>query len=99
MGSDTVGELQEALYRAAKANARRRFHALYEKVWRPDVLAKAWATARANGGAPGVDGKTIKEVEEEGVPQFLEGLARDLREKTYHPTRVWTFSRLPDGES
>ncbi len=92
MGSDTVGELQEALYRAAKANARRRFHALYDKLWRPDVLAKAWATTRANGGAPGVDRKTIKEVEREGVPQFLEELARDLREKTYRPSplrRVW----------
>ncbi len=92
MGRDMVGELQEALYRAAKANARRRFHALYDKLWRPDVLAEAWARTRANGGAPGVDGKTIKEVEDEGVAQFLEELARDLRENTYRPSplrRVW----------
>lgn len=92
MGCDKVGELQEALYRAAKANAKRRFHALYDKMWRPDVLAEAWARVRANGGAAGVDGKTIEEIEREGVPLFLEGLARELREKTYQPSplrRVW----------
>lgn len=92
MGTDMVGELQTALYRAAKADTRRRFHALYDKLWRADVLAEAWAITRANGGAPGVDGKTIKEIENEGVAQFLEALARDLREKTYRPSplrRVW----------
>ncbi|MGI0130893.1 MAG: group II intron reverse transcriptase/maturase [Thermoplasmata archaeon] len=92
MGENKVGELQEALYRAAKANTQRRFHALYDKTWRPDVLAEAWAKVRANGGAAGVDGKTIEDVEREGVPLFLEGLARDLREKTYRPNplrRVW----------
>ena len=92
MGNDKVGELQEALYRAAKADVGRRFHALYDKLWRTDVLAEAWAITRANSGAPGVDGKTIKEVEDEGVAQFLEALARNLREKTYRPSplrRVW----------
>jgi RNA-directed DNA polymerase len=92
MGNDKVGELQEALYRAAKADVGRRFHAIYDKLWRLDVLQEAWARVRANGGAPGVDGKTIEEIEEEGVPLLLEGLARDLRERNYRPSalrRVW----------
>ena len=86
MSNDKVRELQETLYRAAKANAGRRFHALYDKLYRPDVLGEAWAKVRANRGAPGVDGKTIEETEREGVPQFLEGLARELKEKTYQPS-------------
>ena len=86
MGSDKVRELCEALYRAAKADAGRRFHALYDKVWRSDVLAEAWTQVRANGGAPGVDGKTIEDVEREGVPSFLEGIATELREKSYRPS-------------
>ena len=92
MGNDKVGELQEALYRAAKVDAERRFHALHDKLWRPDVLQEAWARVRANGGAPGVDGKTIEDYEREGVPLLLDGLARDLREGTYRPSalrRVW----------
>jgi RNA-directed DNA polymerase len=92
MGEEKVRELQDALYRAAKANAERRFHALYDKVGRADVLAEAWAQVRANGGAAGVDGKTIEEIEEEGVPQLLTKLANELRERTYRPSplrRVW----------
>ena len=92
MGDDKVRELREALYRAAKTNTARRFHALYDKLWRQDVLGEAWKKVRANHGAPGVDGRTIEEIEEEGAPQFLLGLERDLREKTYHPSplrRVW----------
>ena len=86
MGNDRVRELQETLYRAAKANAGRRFHALYDKLYRTDVLAEAWAKVRANGGSPGVDEKTIEETEREGVPQWLEGLARELKEKRYRPS-------------
>lgn len=92
MGNSKVGELQEALYRAAKADVDRRFHALHDKLWRPDVLQEAWAKVRANGGAAGVDGKTIREVEDESVPRFLEGLARELKDQTYRPSplrRVW----------
>ncbi|MGI0067770.1 MAG: group II intron reverse transcriptase/maturase [Thermoplasmata archaeon] len=86
MGNDKVRELCEALYQAAKADTGRRFHALYDKVGRADVLAEAWAQVRANRGAPGVDGKTIEEIEREGVPSFLEGIANGLRQKTYRPS-------------
>lgn len=86
MGNDKVRELQAALCRAAKADAGRRFHALYDKVGRTDVLTEAWMQVRANGGAPGVDNKTIDDVEREGVPSFLEGIARELRGKTYRPS-------------
>ncbi|MGI0068084.1 MAG: hypothetical protein ACREB9_06680 [Thermoplasmata archaeon] len=86
MGNDKVRELGETLYQAAKANTGRRFHALYDKVGREDVLAEAWAQVRANKGAAGVDGKTIEDVEREGVPSFLEGIANELRQRTYHPS-------------
>lgn len=92
MGNDRVGELQEALNRAAKADVGRKFHALFDKLWRQDVLQGAWTRVRANGGAPGVDGKTIEDYERESGPLLLEGLARDLREGTYRPSalrRVW----------
>lgn len=92
MGSNKVRELREALYQAAKADVERRFHTLYDKLWRPDVLTEAWTQVRANGGAPGVDDKTIEEIEREGVSSFLEDIARELREKTYCPKplrRVW----------
>ena len=86
MGDDKVRELREALYQAAKANTERRFHALYDKAGRTDVLAEAWAQVRANAGAAGVDGKTIEDIEREGVPSLLEGLARELRQRTYRPS-------------
>ncbi len=92
MSKGKVGELQEAIYQAAKANAARKFHALYDRMGRRDVLKEAWVQVRANGGAPGVDGKTIEGIKEEGEDQFLDGIERDLREKTYRPSplrRVW----------
>ena len=92
MGRDKVSELQEALYRAAKANAGRRFHALYDRIYRPDVLREAWRRVRANGGAPGVDGKTIEEIGVEGVEHLLGEIERELRGKSYRPSplrRKW----------
>ncbi|MDQ3575335.1 MAG: hypothetical protein M3404_10535 [Actinomycetota bacterium] len=61
---DKVAELQRALYRAAKASPDRRFHALYDKVHRRDVLWRAWVNVARNGGAAGVDGVTITMIEE-----------------------------------
>ena len=56
---DKVRDLQRAVYRAAKASPERRFHALYDKVYREDVLATAWQEVKANAGAAGVDQRTI----------------------------------------
>jgi RNA-directed DNA polymerase len=83
--ADPVRALQHALYRAAKADPGRRFHALYDKVCRRDVLQRAWAVVRANNGAPGIDKITLAEVEEYGVDRLLGELAGELREKRYRP--------------
>src|SRR6266545_4384299 len=85
---DKTRELQRALYRAAKANATRRFHALFDKVSREDILRRAWREVKANAGAAGVDGQTISDIEQCGVDQFLTALAVDLQEGKYRPRPV-----------
>jgi group II intron reverse transcriptase/maturase len=83
LGVDRVRALQRVLYRCAKQDRDRRFHALYDKVARSDVLWKAWGEVRANRGAPGVDGITIDDVVASGVGEFLDELAAKLRAGTY----------------
>jgi group II intron reverse transcriptase/maturase len=73
------------LYRCAKQDRDRRFHVLYDKVARSDVMRRAWGEVRANRGAPGVDGITIDDVIASGVDEFLEELAARLRAGTYRP--------------
>jgi len=78
--------LYDVLYRSAKQDPQRRFHALYDKVARSDMLAQAWSDVAANGGAPGVDGVAIDEIKAGGadaVSAFLDELATQLRAKTY----------------
>ena len=75
---DKVRELQRTLYRAAKADPGRRFHALHDKVYRSDVLERAWELVRANRGAAGIDKQTIADVEQYGVSRLLNELATDL---------------------
>jgi RNA-directed DNA polymerase len=82
---DPVRALQHTLYRSAKADPGRRFHALRDKVYRRDVLWRAWVAVRRNNGAPGVDGTTLAEVEEYGVDRFLDELAEDLRADRWRP--------------
>lgn len=82
---DPVRALQHALYRAAKADPGRRFHALRDKVFRRDVLWRAWVSVLRNGGAPGIDKTTLAEVEEYGVDRLLDELATELREGSYRP--------------
>jgi len=82
---DKVRELQRTLYRAAKADPERRFHALYDKVHRRDVLERAWESVRANHGAAGIDQTTIADVEEYGVDRLLDELAAELREGRWRP--------------
>jgi RNA-directed DNA polymerase len=82
---DAVRALQHALYRAAKADPGRRFHALYDKVHRRDVLQRAWSQVRRNDGAPGIDQTTLAEVEQYGVPRLLDELETELRAGTFRP--------------
>jgi RNA-directed DNA polymerase len=84
-GVDRVRALQRVLYRCAKQDQDRRFHALYDKVARSDVLWRAWGEVRANHGAAGVDGITIDDVVASGVGEFLDQLAARLRAGTYRP--------------
>jgi RNA-directed DNA polymerase len=83
--ADPVRALQHALYRAAKADPGRRFHALYDKISRRDVLQRAWAAVRRNDGAPGIDKITLGQVEEYGIGRLLGELASELREGRYRP--------------
>ena len=76
-----VRALQHALYRAAKADPDRRFHALRDKVYREDVLQRAWYAVRRNNGAPGIDKTTLADVEEYGVSRLL----GELRAGTWRP--------------
>jgi RNA-directed DNA polymerase len=85
---DNVRELQRRLWAAAKRASGRRFHALYEHVGRSDVLAEAWKRVRGNRGAAGVDGQSIRDVEQHGVERFLEALGAELRAGTYRPSVV-----------
>jgi group II intron reverse transcriptase/maturase len=82
---DPVRALQHALYRSAKADSGRRFHALRDKVYRKDVLWRAWVAVRRNEGAPGIDGITLADVEEYGVERLLGELAEDLRNGQWRP--------------
>jgi RNA-directed DNA polymerase len=82
---DAVRALQHALYRAAKADPGRRFHALYDKVSRRDVLQRAWEQVRRNRGAPGIDQLTIAQVEQYGVDRLLDKLAGALEAGSYRP--------------
>lgn len=85
---EKVRELRRRLYIAAKRNPKRRFHALYDRLCRGDVLAEAWRLVRANGGAAGIDGETLRMIEQQGVERFLEGIGRRLRMGTYRPQPV-----------
>ncbi len=84
-GLESTRALQRVLYRSAKQQPNRKFHALYDKVARSDVLARAFSEVRANRGAPGIDSVSITDVETSGVEQFLQDLATALRDRTYRP--------------
>ena len=85
---DQSRELQRKLYRAAKRSRNRRFHALYDRIFRSDILRQAWEEVRRNGGSAGQDGVTIAEVEKAGVEQFLREIEQDLKAGTYRPKPV-----------
>jgi retron-type reverse transcriptase len=83
--ADPVRALQHALYRAAKADPGRRFHALRDKIFRKDVLWRAWVAVFRNDGAPGIDKATLADVKEYGVARLLDELAVELRVGGYRP--------------
>lgn len=85
---DKVRQLQRRLWIAAKRSSGRRFHALYDRIYRRDVLWEAWNRVRRNKGAAGVDGQTLAVIEERGVQRFLEELRTELIEGKYRPTAV-----------
>jgi RNA-directed DNA polymerase len=83
-----VGKLQTALHTKAKNAPDYRFYALYDKVYRRDVLAFAYVRSRNNGGVPGVDGQSFDDIEKSGRDQWLDELAEELRSGTYSPQPV-----------
>ena len=85
---DKTTALQAKLHQAAVSDGKRRFHALYDKLYLPYVLQTALAMVKRNNGAPGIDGQTIKSLAEYGEERFLEETAQQLREKTYRPQPV-----------
>jgi len=83
-----VQRLQDRLRAAAKRSPERRFHALYDRIHRSDVLWEAWKRVKHNKGAAGVDGQTLVEIEQRGVQNFLEELQAELKDGTYRPSAV-----------
>ncbi|MBK8994427.1 MAG: group II intron reverse transcriptase/maturase [Myxococcales bacterium] len=80
---EKVRQLQRQLWAAAKRAPGRRFHALFDHIWRGDILQEAWKRVRQNRGAAGVDRQSISDVEQYGVERFLEELGAELRAGTY----------------
>jgi RNA-directed DNA polymerase len=85
---DKIRSLQRKLYHKAKTEPEFRFYLLYDKICREDILRHAYDLARDNAGAPGVDGVTFDEIEEQGVEAWIAGLREDLVSKTYRPDPV-----------
>lgn len=85
---DKVRELQRRLYASAKGCRERRFHALFDRIHRSDVLLEAWKRVRSNGGAAGIDGETLSMIESQGVEEFLLELQDLLRSGKYRPRPV-----------
>lgn len=96
--TDTVQELQRKLLQKAKSNAGFRFYARYDKVYRMDVLRKAWEKVKSNKGASGVDGQTFEDIEQAGIDKFLEGIQQELKAKIYRPQPARrVYIPKPDG--
>src|ERR1035437_4917973 len=94
-----VRKLQAALHAKAKGSPSYRFYALYDKVYRADVLVEAYEQCRKNGGAAGIDRQRFEDIEAYGLEQWLGELAQELREKRYRPQAVRrVYIPKPDGK-
>jgi hypothetical protein len=96
----SVQKLQAALHAKAKGSPSCRFHALYDKVYRKDVLAFAYDCCKSNKGAAGVDGQTFEDIESKGLGQWLGDLTQELKSRTYRPAAVRRVHiPKPDGKT
>lgn len=92
-------QLQRNLYLTAKKNKQRRFHALYDRIYRPDILWRAWKEVKENKGSAGIDGVTLKDVEKYGIEEYLEEIQKELKEGIYRPKPVKrVYIPKPDGK-
>lgn len=95
----SVQKLQTTLHAKAKESPKLRFHALYDKVYRRDVLSHAYERCKANGGAAGVDDQTLEDIEKYGVERWLDELTQELKSRTYQPQPVRrVYIAKPDGK-
>lgn len=92
-----VRQLQRKLYQSAKGNGKRKFHALYDKVYRIDILKESWKKVKSNKGSAGIDRQTVKDIEAIGVDKILEELQIKLMEGTYNPPPV-RHVEIPKGK-
>jgi RNA-directed DNA polymerase len=96
--ADKVRQLRRRLYVSAKRSRGRRFHALYDRICRGDVLAEAWRLVKSNRGAGGIDGETLSMIEQGGVEEYLLELQQRLRSGRYWPQPVKRqYIPKPDG--
>jgi RNA-directed DNA polymerase len=96
--ADKVRQLRRTLYVTAKRSHTRRFHALFDRICRGDVLAEAWERVKANKGAAGIDGETLWMIEQGGVETFLQDIQRRLQTGRYWPQPVRRqYIPKPDG--
>jgi group II intron reverse transcriptase/maturase len=86
--AERVNALQEKLYQKAKQEREYKFYVLYDKMFIPYMLREAWKNVKTNGGAPGVDNKTIADIESVGIDAYLQELGEELRKQTYRPQAV-----------
>jgi RNA-directed DNA polymerase len=97
--NEKARKLQRKLYLVAKANSKRRFHAMYDKIYRIDILTEAWKRVKANGGAGGIDHISIYDVKAYGEEKLIEEISEMLRNNKYHPQPVRrTYIPKADGK-